>query len=201
MLTGIFNFNKLLFAFKILVVLLAFTFLAEIYAKILALQKGNNNLIYHLNVPVQYSIYTVIFYVLSVNKLQRNFAILSAAFLLLFAIINSGFVQSLLQFPTYSLLVESLLILGNVLLVFKNMLSRPTDTPLVSQGVFWFSLGTFIFYGFTFFYWGFFQFFLQNNELANVLLLIPYSANLLMYSCYFAALYVEIKRFKNTNLL
>lgn len=150
---------------------------------------------YHALILFQFILYSQIY--LSIYTFSNKIKKVVSIFAFLFSIstvLISVFIQNLFVFPTYAFSLISFFIVLCSILGLSNMLNFPAQTPLYKQAVFWFTIGSLLFYAITFFTFGFF------NPIIRILKIIPewqnvfiWIMNLVLYGSYFLTLRLSLK--------
>jgi len=194
---GIVNFSKLSTAFKYLLTLTIVAFFAEILGTILSYRIGTSYPSYHVLSILAIPLHTLIYSrLVKLNKLTLSLLFFTGAILMLTALINTIFYQSMIRdFPSNNLIMLSLLTIILTLVTFLRMIKVPSDKPLKNQPIFWLNMGNFIFYNLTFFVFAFLNHF-YNYYINWIYLLIPLSSAT-MYTMYFLSIHTEIIRSNN----
>ena len=142
-LLGFFRFKSHNTEFKILILLLSFSFIIEVAAKFMAIKRHNNMPLYHLYSIIEYLCLTTIYFKILRGWVKK--AIITAAIpMLIFALFNSFYLQGLNHFPSNFLLICELIYIFYAISGFRQML-HTTETALQKQGVFWLNLALIIF--------------------------------------------------------
>jgi len=137
---GMVNLKKLTIPFKILAFFLLYTLISELVARVFAVKFRNSSPVYHAFVLANYYFYSAIFYHLFNGQIIRKFIFWSVIPFTCFWIINIIFFQNLLNFPTHSLMVSSILYVIYSLALFLQMLETPTEVAVFKQNIFWFNI-------------------------------------------------------------
>ncbi len=186
---GIWKFSKMSLKFKFATLLLYFILLIEVISSVLSFWMINQTFVYHTLIPIQFLYYGFIFGIS--QKRLKLFLILFTTFMLL-SFINSIWIQSIIEFPSYSLILLSLALVTTVLFDFTRLMKVPSKVKLTSLPDFWFNLGHLVFFSSTFFVFAFI------NSMVNIELNWPYDliiiANLFLYTCFGLSLYLDSKQ-------
>lgn len=192
---GILFYKKINFIWKILLILIIFTFLSEVFAQTLAFQLTNSSPIYHFYSPIQYILMSYIYYhvALKAYSWSKVFFIAFGILYTAFCVCNTLFFQPIFLFPSNAVLVSGVLLLFQTLLTYVYMINNASKNPLHSQPLFWFNTGTFIFNSVAFFIFGYFNFLIRRQGMPTVLMDILWSINVVMYLCYAVSIIIAVK--------
>lgn len=195
-LIGFRRYHRLLKPFQLLTQLLTWTLIIEISSDLLKNYLGTNFPFYHFLLLVQFIYFLLIFYYfLSKHIKTRNIVTFIGVYFTLLSIFVTFFYHGFYEFPSINTLFFSIYtVLGSLILLLK-MMENPISISPLQQGIFWFSVGTLIFYSITFLFFGYY------NVHLNDMMLFPswgYGfiriANYLLYSCYFLALFFDSQK-------
>jgi len=164
-LTGLYCFKKVDTSFKWLAILILLTLVSETIAKYISTYANdpNNNIVYHIFTPIEYTCYILIFTQFFSNKKKKNLLWLSALLLFLLEIVNTYFFQDLKEASTNVIMVESVLLVFLSLVLFLKIRGTPSLGNLLREGVFWFNSAVLCYYAFSTLHWGF-----HNMEVYNL---------------------------------
>ena len=158
----------------------------EMLSKYMAYHDGNNKAVYHVLIPIQILAYTY-FYLKAFKNKKTQFTVLGVGLLLTcFCICNSLFVQAVTDMPTYSFIVISTFVIVLSLIVFKKILEHPTKLKIFAHPLFWFNLGSLVFYCLTFFVFGYLDFMVNSPNWVSYIIWV---SNMIMYITYFISFY------------
>lgn len=157
-----------------------------------------NHWLYNLFLPVQYLLFTILFFLVFKSKKVRAIIISCSILLLSFSISNILFIQGFQIFNTYTLLVSGFLILCWVFLYFRNLLQSKEQIYLLREPMFWISSGLLIFYLGNVFVAGTIDYFIKNDlDTAKVLLQIIKLLNIIMFTLFIVALLCQKRQVKS----
>lgn len=196
---GVWNWhiNKNLRAIPIL--LLA-TFVAQMFMYYWAKEYKNNALIAHIFNPIQFSILMVFCYQNYKERKEKKVVLFTGIAMLLYALINSFFLQNTKTFPSNFLVVSNLLLIVFSVNLFlqkldavstkENIFKEPTF--LVSAAILCFNVFSFIFFLLS-------NYLKDNNISGKNFLFILLFANLLYYTLLFIAMIFSLKQSNKTR--
>ena len=128
---------------QFITVLVGVTFLSETIGFVSAKLYGNNSLVYHVFNPIQYCLFTCIFYKVSTNKSERQLLILALVLEVLFALVNVAYFEHYNQFNSNLLVTNAILIVGwSLYFLYRSLKrditvnSRLLNIWLMSNGIF-----------------------------------------------------------------
>jgi hypothetical protein len=102
------------------------------------------------------------------------------------------FIQGIYTFPTYPLMLLSIGLTLATLMDFKRIIESPSSINILTLPVFWFNVGTLVFYSVTFFIFS-----LINSGIIFMPKLVSWFiglSNVFMYSCYGLSIHFDINR-------
>lgn len=190
-----YNFKRLTSYAKGLFLLVTIVLISEVSSRVVGFYFKVSHPTYHVLTPLFFFLYLFIHLKLfSFNKYIRIILISIAFVSFCASIYISLFVQSILEFPTYTFSFLSFYVVLSSLIGFNTMLNNPIEIPLFKQPAFWFNFGNILFYCVTFFTFGFF------NPIYRMLKTIPESVhlliwimNIILYGSYFLTLRLSLK--------
>lgn len=186
------NFNLHL---KLLGFVILATLLIEGYATILMLQRIRNLYLYHYLTPLQFSLFSYIFYLILEDSRSRKIILYSIPLYLLISFLLTLQVQGFSEYNSYALSLKNLLLTIWVLLYYRETFTslkvvRLTRDPMfwISTGLLFYSLGSFFVDGLMHYVLG------ESFEMANALFYISIFLGYLLHGTFFIALILETKR-------
>jgi hypothetical protein len=153
---------------KILGVVILITFPVELYGGYLQWYKLNNLFIYHVLVPIQYSIYASIYYLHIASGWVKKFIVLSVPVVFLVALVLAFTIQPILplhdtSYNSYVIALCNLLLVLWILIYYRQLFIQLKIIRLEREPLFWISTGL-LFYGLgSFFAEGFMQVLIERS--------------------------------------
>lgn len=184
---GLVRFNHLIRPFRLLTLLLGFSFFSECLVKIAGYQLGFSNPVYHIYAPVSYLLYAGIFYSLLPSfRIMRVLILVSMYAIIPVALYNTLFSQPLPDFPSHLLLLNIILISTLSIISFYGLLKFPESIPILKNPVFWVLTGTLVFHAASFIYLGFDDIIMKklSGEAQAIVSDVHFYFSLLMYFLY-----------------
>ena len=177
---GLIRYRRLKRPFRLLTLLLAFTFVSELTSRLMIRQWHNSSPIYHLFIPVQFAFFVTIYADLSRWKTQtlRNDLILGMGLL---ACVNLLFLQPLFQFPSNTIVTSCLLMIVISLNHFSRTMERVDESSLLQRSDFWLNVSVLLFFALTILYWGSYNLLIENRMSTKPLTTMAYYVNLGFY--------------------
>ncbi|UKN01087.1 hypothetical protein K6119_15255 [Paracrocinitomix mangrovi] len=190
---GLVHFKKLSNSYKLLVLLVGYTFISETLSRFYYLFAATTFPLYHIIAVVSIILNAMIYTKLSYNNKKSNSIIIgiSAVFLTL-CILNSVLVQPINTFPSHSLMLHGLQSISLALFSYLQMLKHPSEVSLTKQPMFWLNTGNFVFYGLTFTIFSVFNVFYPTATMASWVYWLIWMGNIFLYSCYFLAIHLNL---------
>jgi hypothetical protein len=177
---GVFRYNSLNIPFKILVFSMIATLVIAILSNIFIVKYKSNAPVLHLEAITEFVFYALVYYYLFTSRRIKKIVVFTIIAASIFSVINALILQPFhTVFPTYVNLPTLGLLVVFSLLLFKQMLLYPLNTPILKQGVFWFNTAM-IFYATTLF---------LNIGLSNVQIRNP-SLDYLLYYFWYTILFI-----------
>lgn len=169
-LIGMVRFLRLTIPFKLLLLYVLTTLLGELASKFFAIKYKNNMPVSHISAMTEFILNALIYYFLFRSMVLKKVILICIPAFITFFIINSIFFQSYKYvFPSNSLMTSGMFYAVCSLLLFKQMLSYPTQINITRQSIFWYNIGM-LFYSTTIFLnWGLLNYFV-NHKLNPILL-------------------------------
>jgi hypothetical protein len=186
---GLVKLKSLHPAYKILLLLIATTFLSEIATRILAHTIKNSFPAYYVFSPIQFLLICMVLYQL-VNK--KGIWVIGLIGLLLDAgiIIEEPFFK---KFPSHLVMTNSILI--NILSLFGiySFLNVRSPHSLFKQSWFWFFAGNLIFFTTTFLFFSLINYVQKYQHVPEVAYSAIWMISIVLNICYFLTLYTNAK--------
>ena len=158
--------------------------------------KYSNNWIFNLFNPIEFGIYTSLYYSIMPGRKDR-FAIVFLYFTyLVLSIINILFIQGLIFFDSYTFMFGCLLMVYCVSLYFKQIIRNPETTNIVRERFFWISVGLLFFYTGDFLLMAFFEYFKSINDFPTFAPVFHFFSNLLnilLYTCLSISFFCKLR--------
>lgn len=190
-------YRRLSPAYKWLTILISLAFISESIANVFRFTMISTCPPYHFLIPVDMVLYAVVY----LKLLETEKTIRPLIFFLLVAGMGVyGYYEakyaSLFAFPSEQLISLCIMVVFYSLLLFYVMLKRNVNVPLRNQAMFWFNIGSLVFFCVNFFYFGFYKQLISGMQKApewgqNLL----YASNFVLYGTYLVAILID----KNTN--
>ncbi|MDX1348817.1 MAG: hypothetical protein R3279_01150 [Putridiphycobacter sp.] len=194
---GLYNFNKITRPFKYVVALIFTALVLELYGKLsVVMGAASDHYIFHF-CAVSFIFLNFLIYrqlLKQANKIIRQIVLIVSICALAGTLANSFFYQVYPVFPSIGISLHAGQTIILSLLVFQEMIKKPLKESLIYQPLFWLNTGNLFFYTFTFLVFAFFNFFKETVAIYSWLLPFVWIAALAMYTCYFAALYLDKNR-------
>lgn len=154
---SIYLFNKLQKAFKYLSAFLVFTMLMQIMATYLNLHGYHNLFLFHLYTPIEFIIFSTIFYSISERQPEKNLILYLCISFVVFCIINAFFIESLDSFNSIARGIEGMLAICICIYFFYQLFISETTIDLLKYSFFWLFSGWLIYFSGTFFLYIYFN--------------------------------------------
>ena len=175
---GTIRFKNLIVPIQYLIIFLAATFLSESMSRYLAIKIHNSSPSYHFYVMFLMAIFSMIYFHLIIQKSIRIFIVVCCIIFLVFSFFNSLFIQTLLAFPSFSIVTADIIILIFCLLFYKHIIDKKMifDRILISLNSI-----VLIYFTIQLFNWGFYDYLVRKNLNSKILSDIGYVTNLIFY--------------------
>lgn len=179
--TGIVRFKRADLPFKILIIFLGVTFVQEIAIRMVGhLMHKNNSFLYHIISPIEFLVFTYIYYSYLTGNIRRLPLFLIPP-VLLFALVNSFYIQSVGMFPSNFLLLIQLIYCVYGFLGLRQLLFKPSGLSLYKHSLFWLSMALVIFATTLFVYFGLLNYAIHHHGLSFFTMALNYSMNYVYY--------------------
>lgn len=163
---GIFHFRKMPAWLRAVTFICLLTLISEVIARILEHKIRNSCPPYHFYVVLCYLLLCYIYLKLYTgNRIIRYYCIITAGLLSIFALTNSIFIQTLLTFPSNSILLGNTFTLILTLSSFALMFRSPGKSPLLSEPSFWFNTANLLLYTTSFLYFAFYNILIASDDM------------------------------------
>lgn len=191
----IISINRIPKSYLNLALIILFVSLSEMTSYITSMLFKTNHPVYHFTVPLLILGYGL-FFRSNLNLRNRKglfdlliFGLIIASFL------NSLFIQETTVAPSYAFIILSFFVVTCSLIQLKNMIHQPVSQRLSRQAIFWFSIGSLIFYSVNFASFGLHA--VISSDLPNIVYNLVMWLNILLYFVYFISIYLSTQHFKS----
>jgi hypothetical protein len=170
---------------KIFPVLLFFSLFTEILSLFFVFHKVEYLFLYHLYVPIEYSLWAYYFYLAINKKLIKKIIISTIPLFIIFSFTISCII-GFKKFSTLQINMEGLLLITwAVICIFSIEINKGTEISIFLRPVFWICVAVLIYYSSTFSFTSIYNFIFESKkELLTVLrlyfLIVP---NCIFYTC------------------
>lgn len=179
---------------RILGFVLLITFLIEGYAAYLMLHRIRNLYLYHLLTPLQYALFSLVFYTALTGAKQKRVILLSIPLYLLVSLLITLYLEGLSEYNSYALSIKNGFIICWTLLYYKDVFEGLKIMRLNREPMFWISTGLFFYSLGSFFIDGLMNQVMGNFfEIANALFYISIFLGYLLYITFLIAFLLEGK--------
>lgn len=181
---GQYRFKLLANSSKWLWVLLVFTLFEEIAAYTIAYGQKMNFIVYHIFTPLQYALIAWTYY----QEIRNKVIIWSIFIFLLFAIVNSLFLQDFSHFNSHTLNISMLMIILLCTWYLYQMLHQKSQSSFTNYPLFWISCGFLLFNVGNLIFFGAFNFLIKgNNTIVQIFRVMRVTTNYIQYLLIIAA--------------
>lgn len=150
------NIQKSKKAFFSLSLLIVVTACSEIIAKVFSyVTEISNSAVYHIFTPVEYIIFTCMYWQLLTGRTWKTLLVISCIFLCVAEVLNTIFFQPLAASNTNIMILESVFLVFFSLILFAEIKDYMPYENLLAEGVFWLNSAVLIYYAFNILVWGF----------------------------------------------
>ncbi len=178
---GVVKFKTLPPPFKALVFLLFITCVSESTSLFFAYNKKMSFPVYHFYVLISFWLYSYIFQLLFKNKKIKIIMIFITLPFTAFSIINSLIIQKLTTFPSYSILISSIIIVIYTLLFLKKDFDKNDEAIGSKSEYLLFNFSVLFFFTIQVFNWGIYNYLLKTKTNTAVFANFGYFSSLLFY--------------------
>lgn len=195
---AVWNIRRSKKAFLSLSILIIITACSELMAKVISYWAAiTNSVVYHIFTPLEYIIFTWIYWQLLIGKTWKTILLISCIFLCVAEVLNTIFFQPLAASNTNIMILESVFLVFFSLILFAEIKDFMPYENLLSEGVFWFNSAVLIYYAFNILVWGFHSFKIYTLENPPVII---YRINLLfsaiLYIIYMYSIRLSMRNIK-----
>jgi hypothetical protein len=146
----------------------------------------SNNWVFNFFNPIQFGIYTLVFWKTFFSLTDRRKTLFFYALYIVLTAINIIAVQKLYYFDSYTFMLGCIMVVYFVYLYFRQSLRHPAPENLASQRMFWFAIGLLFFHTGDFILMSFFEYFLHINDFKSfqpVFYVFINILNIFFYTC------------------
>jgi hypothetical protein len=191
---GAVNFKRFSIPYKLLILLLGLTLISELSGRVLIVKLHNSMPAYHIISVIEYTLITFIYSFFFTGSIKKVLLYLMIP-VIGFAIINTLFIQTILEFPTHFILLAQGIYLLYALTGFRQMLLFPIDKPLNKQSFFWLNTALLFFSTMLFLFFGLLNYINSHNYDVGPLYTFSYIINFLYYALLLIALSANKKEY------
>jgi len=197
---GIVRYKKLTIPFKLLVGIVAITFILEVLSRVFAVLYRNAMPVYHLASFAELNFFLLIYYFLFSQKMTKRIVICLIVLLNVFSLINSFFLQPYHNnFPSNVILPAEISYAIFSMLLFRQMLLNPVMVNIMEQSVFWYNTAMLFFSSTMFLSLGFSNYFLNHNLDNHIIDIFGYCVNVIFYIILAFSIYLNTKETDTEN--
>lgn len=193
---GFKNLKKLTPAYRTLIFYLIIVSIVEIISKVLVGSGKSNHLLYHSIIPTQSILYGMVFsYLLKGNSMKLPFYI-GVLYAIASIIISWFSIDPKISFPSLNIsLLSALMVTGSLMLYFQ-LIQKPSETSLFAQSDFWFATGNLIFFAGSFLIFGLYDWILgqEGQHIPPWVGQVIFTLNYLLYGSYLASIYLNARK-------
>lgn len=183
--------------YRLLLLIIICVFAIELTSYFSSIFFRTNHPVYHFAVPIEVFLYWLFFRKSLFHPKHYRWFLITLLTMISMSILNSIFLQDLSIVPSYGMLLLWLFVISCSLFQFRAMLELPSTKKLHNQPIFWFNIGTFIFYTLSFVIFGLHD--ALTNDLPDIIFDFVMWLNLSLYFIYFLAIYLSSKPKNLTN--
>lgn len=184
----LFKYRALGADLRILGITIAVTLLIEGYAAYLVFQLTRNLYLYHLLIPIQYTLFSLVFYKALEGATSRKAILVSIPLYLLTVLLITLHLQTTSEFNSYARLIKNALLACWALLYYQEVFRDLRVARLDREPMFWISTGLFFYSLGSFFVDGFMNYLLAlSYETAHTLYYISVFLGYMLYATFLIA--------------
>lgn len=199
-LLGVDKYNKNSKPYRVLTVLFGLTLISEMFSRIIIDLAGKSMPVYHVFVPVQFLLLSLVYYYFSLFKRRKIVYIVLVTAFLLFCFLNVIYFQTLNQFPSNTLLCSSMVMVLLALLSLKKIFDTDTNRNLFQNPAFLFNCAILLFYTTTFLFWSFYNILIRSHISTKPFATVIYFVNILFYLILGYSAFLDRKSFPRNEL-
>jgi hypothetical protein len=175
-------------ALRLLGAFLLITFAAESYANYLLYHEIRNLYIYHLLVPVQYSLLAVIYAYAIENTIMKKVILISVPLFIATSALFASTIQPLTAYNSYAASIKNILLTVWVLCYYRELFVLLHVSHIEREPFFWISTGILFYSLGDFFVEGLMNYLISHNRaLAEKMYYVYFLLNLLLYFTFMMA--------------
>ncbi len=161
-LIGVVNFKRLTTPFRILSILLGYTFIHECAVRIGAYYKVSLNIIYQVYILLAFSLYALIYFFSLIKHRFKIIALVVLSIIILLGMINM--VMSIDSFPSIAISFCSCMIIFLSLLQLSELLYSDPELRLIQKPLFWMNTAIMVYWSINFLQLGLYSYFVKTNS-------------------------------------
>jgi hypothetical protein len=196
MAVGLCQFRRSDYVFKVLTLLLLFTFLSETTSFAFAHLVGNNSLIHKIYAPLLVIFFCLIYYELFIARRVKILSICVSLVVFSFVLFVDIFQEKAVS-PAYAIMVIALELIFFSILYFYQMISNPSIKDIGRSPEFWLNTGVLIYFTGSFIFWATFDYFYHHGIIISQYMIVLWVLNIIYYSTLGISLYFHGKTKKN----
>jgi hypothetical protein len=158
---GVVNFKKLTTPFRLLSILLAYTFIHECVVRLGAYYKISLNIVYQIYIVVAFTIYGLIYYFSLIRQVYKSISLFILAIILILGAMN--IVLSIDNFPSIAISFCSCMIIFLSLLQLNELLYSDPEIRLIHKPLFWMNTAIMVYWSINFLQLGLYSYFVKAN--------------------------------------
>jgi hypothetical protein len=188
--------NRLSLPYIVMSAIIFITVISETLSHISAQQIKSNSAIFHLFVPVEFSLISVVYLLLFKSKRLKQIVFIVIFVFAAFVLFNTYYLQSINQMPFNNQMLCSIIFIAYAFLLFLEMINIEAEESLFAQPAFWFNSGILIFYTATLVFWSIYRL-VQFNANNGILHIVMWVLNLILYAFIGISIYLNGSRKAN----
>lgn len=189
------TYRQLTSGLKLLGFILLLTLLVEGYAAYLLFQRTRNLHVYHVLIPVQYVLFSWLYYKELASRKAKKIVLVSVPLFLLAALISTLYLQTIREYNSYIRLLKNILLTCWPLLYYREVFIGLRVVRLTKEPMFWISTGLFFYSLGNFFVDGLMNYLLHlSQEWAQTLYWISTYLGLFLNGTFVVSFLLKLKR-------
>jgi hypothetical protein len=169
------------------------TIISESLSTISAHQIKSNSAIFHLFTAVEFSLFSLIYYLLLKNPKFKTLVFVCVFLFAGFVVLNALYFQPVSQMPFNNNMLASVLLMTYAFLLFLEMINLEIKNSLFALPSFWFNSGILIFNTAMLIFWGIYHL-VQFNPNNGILHIAMWLLNLIFYAFIGISIYLNGKK-------
>ena len=164
---GLIYYKKCDCSFRLLTILLVFTFISETISLVLSSVTKNDSLPEKIYTPVHILLFSSIYYILLRSPSYQKIIVTLGSVVFIGALVVIS-MYSRRELPSWIIMIDAAMLVAFSILYFFELIHEPTEDKILTSGPFWLNTSVLIYFSGTFIFFASFEYLLHNNKEALI---------------------------------